>query len=224
MKVKGRLYREEMERVVEQVVEKGKMADKVIIGGPGNSLFRHGSGESKGFCPERTARVERNVSGDVTRVSVEYHMTEPERLTLSEKHELIDNVAELFRRIAERLPGVQLVYMTMFPRFITRCCGEQGHLTREDILVINGYRKVVESEIVEELEETGVQVVEWFDLLGWDSEPGLDELVKKDVVCGDGVHLTSKSNAFAAVSLCCRIAEVEMFVRSSGGGKKRRVV
>ncbi len=77
---------------------------------------------------------------------------------------------------------------------------------------------------MEELEETGVQVVEWFDLLSWDSEPGLDELVKKDVVCGDGVHLTSKANAFAAVSLCCRIAEVELFVRSSGGGKKRRVV
>jgi hypothetical protein len=125
-------------------------------------------------------------------------MTEPERLTLSEKRELIDNVAELFRRIAERLPGVQLVYITMFPRFITRCCREQGHLTREDILVINGYRKAVESEIVEELEEMSVQVVEWYDLLGWDSEPGLDELVKKDVVCSDGVHLTSKANAFAA--------------------------
>ncbi len=38
------------------------------------------------------------------------------------------------------------------------------------------------------------------------------------------VFLTSKANAFAAVSLCCRIAEVELFVRSSGGGKKRRVV
>jgi hypothetical protein len=224
VKVKGRLDREEMERVVEQVVEMGKMADKVIIGGPGNSLFRHGSGESKGFCPERTARVERNVSGDVTRVSVEYHMTEPERLTLSEKRDLIDTVAELFRRIAERLPGVQLVYITMFPRFITRCCRELGHLTKEDILVINGYRKAVESEIVEELEEMSVQVVEWFDLLGWDSEPGLDELVKKDVVCSDGVHLTSKANAFAAISLCCMIAEVEVFVRSSGGGKKRRTV
>ncbi len=180
--------------------------------------------KKKGFCPERTAKVERNMNGEVTRVSVEYHMTDLERLTLSEKRELIDNVAEFFRRIAERLPGVQLVYITMFPRFITRCCREQGHLTREDILVINGYRKAVESDIVEELEETGVQVVEWFDLLVWDSEPGLDELVKKDVVCGDGVHLTSKENAFAAVSLCCRIAEVELFVQSSGGGKKRRVV
>jgi hypothetical protein len=63
VKIKGRLDREEMERVVEQVVEVGKMADKVIVGGLGNSLFRHGSGEKRGFCPERTAEVERNVQG-----------------------------------------------------------------------------------------------------------------------------------------------------------------
>jgi hypothetical protein len=82
----------------------------------------------------------------------------------------------------------------------------------------------VESDIVEELEESGVQLLHWYDLLGWDREPGVDELVCKDVVCRDGVHLTAKANAFAAVSLCCRIAEVELFVRSSGGEKKRGVV
>ncbi len=57
VKVKGRLDREEMERVVEKVLETGKMADKVIVGGPGNSLFSHGSGEKRGFCPERTVKV-----------------------------------------------------------------------------------------------------------------------------------------------------------------------
>jgi hypothetical protein len=224
VKIQGRLDNEEMERVVEKVLETGKMADKVIVGGPGNSLFRHGSGDKRGFCPERTARVERNVQGEVTRVSVEYHMTEPERVTLSEKRELIDNVVELFRRIGEGLPGIQLVYITMFPRHITRCCREAGHMTKDDSIFLNGYRKSVENEIVEELEEIGVQVVNWYDLLGWDSEPSLDELVCKDVVCSDGVHLTAKANRFAAVSLCCRIAEVELFVRSSGGMKKRRVV
>ncbi len=164
------------------------------------------------------------MQGEVTRVSVEYHMTEPERVTLSEKRELIDMVVELFRRIGEGLPGIQLVYITMFPRHITRCCRQAGHMTKEDSLVLNGYRKSVESDIVEELEESGVQVLYWYDLLGWDSKPGVDELVCKDVVCSDGVHLTAKANAFAAVSLCCRIAEVELFVQSSGGSKKRRVV
>ncbi len=144
------------------------MADKVIVGGPGNSLFRHGSGEKRGFCPEMTPKVERNVQGEVTRVSVEYHMMEPERVTLSEKRELIDTVVKLFRRIGEGLPGIQLVYITMFPRHITRCCREAGHMTREDSLVLNGYRKSVESDIVEELEESGVQVLHWYDLFGWD--------------------------------------------------------
>jgi hypothetical protein len=223
VKVKGRLDREELDRIVEEVVEVGKSADKVIVGGPGNSLFRHGSGEKRGFCPERTAKVERDVNGEVTRVSVEYHMTEPEKVTMNEKRELIDLVVELFRRVGDGLPGVQLVYLTMFPRFITRCCSETGHMTKEDSLVMNGYRKAVDCDIVEELEESGVQILDWFDLLGWDSEPGLDELLRKDVVCGDGVHLTTKANSFAAVSLCCRIAEVELFVRSSGGAKRRRV-
>ncbi len=46
--------------------------------------------------------------------------------------------------------------------------------------MINGFRKAVDCDIVEELEEMGVQVVEWFDLLGWESEPGQEKLVKKD--------------------------------------------
>jgi hypothetical protein len=93
---------------VERVVELGKISDKVIIGGPGNSLFKHGRGDVKGFCPERTVKVERKVDGEVSRVIVQYHMTEPEKLTMSEKRELIDNVVELARRIGESLPGSKL--------------------------------------------------------------------------------------------------------------------
>ncbi len=105
------------------------MADKVIIGGPGTSLFRHGRGEDKGFCPERTVKVERSGSGDVTRVSVEYHMTKPEKVTMIEKRELMKVMMELVRRIGEGLPGVHLVYLTMFPRFVSRYCREAGHMT-----------------------------------------------------------------------------------------------
>ncbi len=224
MKVSGRLDRTEMESVLEKVVELGKIADKVTIGGPGNSLFKHGRGDVKGFCPERTVKVERKVDGEVSRVSVQYHMTEPEKLTMSEKRELIDNVVELVRRIGESLPGIQIVYLTMFPRFVDRCCRTAGHMTKEDSLVMSGFRKTVDCDIVEELEELGVEVVYWYSLSGWDGEPGLDELAKKDVLCNDGVHLTHKAKAFAAVSLCCRVAEVEVFVKSDGVSKKRRMV
>ena len=94
--------------------------------------------------------------------------------------------------------------------------------------MLNGYRKSVESDIVEELEDLGVQVIHWFDLLGWDSEPGLDELCAKDVVCSDGVHLTAKANSFAAVSLCCRnrgggaLREEQRGGEEEAGGVKRR--
>jgi hypothetical protein len=223
VKVSGRLDRTEMESVVERVVELGKIADKVIIGGPGNSLFKHGRGDVKGFCPERTVRVERKVDGDVSRVSVQYHMTEPEKLNSSEKRELTDLVVELARRIGEGLPGIQIIYITMFPRFVDRCCRAAGHMTKEDILVMSGFRKSVDCDLVEELEELGVEVVPWYTLLGWEDEPGPDEMSKKDVLCKDGVHLTHKANAFAAVTLCCRVAEVEVFVKSGAMSKKRRL-
>jgi hypothetical protein len=207
--------------VVEKVVETGKMADKVIIGGPGNSLIRHGSGTGKGFCPERTVKVERKVNGEVSRVSVEYHLTEPERVSASEKRELVKLVVEMVRKIEEGLPGVQIYYLTMFPRFLDRCCRAENHMAKEDAMVINGFRKAVDSDVTEEQADMGIQVLEWFELLGWESEPRLEEMLRKDVVCRDGVHLTNKANTFAAVSLCCRIAEVEVFVKCVG--KRRRL-
>jgi hypothetical protein len=67
-----------------------------------------------------------------------------------------------------------------------------------------------------------VQVVEWFDLLGWAREPGLVEMARKDVMCGDGVvHLTTK-RILLLPSLCCRIGEVELFVKSTESAKTRR--
>ncbi len=101
VKVNGRLDRQEMERALAKVVETGKLVEKVIIGGPGNSLIRYGSGNEKGFCPERTVKVERKGNGEVSRVSVEYHLTEPERVIASEKRELVELVVVLVRRIEE---------------------------------------------------------------------------------------------------------------------------
>jgi hypothetical protein len=51
-------------------------------------------------------------------------------------------------------------------------------MTKEDSLVMSGFRKAVDCDIVDEL---GVEVVEWYTLLGWEGEPGPEELLKKDV-------------------------------------------
>ncbi len=91
------------------------------------------------------------MNGEVSRASVQYHMTEPEKLTMNEKHELIDLCVELVRRIGESLLGVQVVYLTMFPRFIDRCCKSMGHMTKEDSLVMSGFRKALDCDIIGEL-------------------------------------------------------------------------
>ena len=227
VKVNGRFDRNEMERVLDELEVRGSGVDKVVLGGPGNSLFRHGRTSDKGFCPERTIKLGKNVNGEVRTVKVEYHLTDPAKLNVSEKRELVDLVSELVKGIGERLPNVKIIYVTMFPRHVQVCCGQDGHMTEDDTYVINGFRKTVDGDIVEELEELGVQVVEWYELFGWEEEPRLGELVKKNVVSGDGVHLTPKANMFAAVSLCHRIAEMELVCGQGGqsgsaGGEKRR--
>ncbi len=61
-------------------------------------------------------------------------------------------------------------------------------------------------------------------LLGWECEPRLEAMLRKDVVCSDGGwHLTTKANSFAAVSLCCRVAQVELFIKSVGRMKRRKL-
>jgi hypothetical protein len=80
----------------------------------------------------------------------------------SEKCELVDLVVELVRRIEESLPRVQIFYLTMFPRFIERCCRVESHMSKKDSLVINGFRKSVDSDVVEEM---GIQVIQWYDFI-----------------------------------------------------------
>jgi hypothetical protein len=66
--------------------------------------------------------------------------------------------------------------------------------------------------------------MEWWELMGWDEEGSVEDLIRKRVVGPDGVHLTISSNRFAAVSLCYRLAAKEVMI--SGGGmisKKRRM-
>jgi hypothetical protein len=70
----------------------------------------------------------------------------------------------------------------------------------------------------------GVEVMEWWELMGWDEEGTIESLKRKKVVGPDGVHLSASANRFAAVSVCYRLAEKEVVI--SGGGmtaKKRRI-
>ncbi len=127
--------------------------------------------------------------------------------------------------IRETVPDAKVYYLTIFPRHLESCCGVPEHMTEEDVVLVNGFRKAVDGDMTEEMEEIGgVEVVEWWELMGWDEEGKVETLKRKKVVGPDGVHLTTCANRFAAVSLCYRLAEKEVMI--SGGGvtaKKRRV-
>ncbi len=47
-----------------------------------------GEKEIRGFCHEMTVRVEKDKDGEVKRLKVSYHMTDPSKLTMGERRQL----------------------------------------------------------------------------------------------------------------------------------------
>ncbi len=82
-------------------------------------------------------------------------------------------------------------------------------MSEGDCLSMFSLRLDMDRDILEELRDIEVQakVVEWWKLLKLGGEGTVKEVLSKGVVCGDGVHLTSKMNKIAAVSLCHRMLE-----------------
>jgi hypothetical protein len=220
VQVKGLLDRKEVDRVLGELRNMKVKPDKIVVGGPGNSLFRHGEKDNRGFCPERTVRVEKDREGEVKRVKVGFHMTEPTKLTMGERRQLVDRTVELVVGVQKEFPFAEVWYLTMFPRHVVRCCGKDSHMSEDDCWAMSGFRKGVDADVVEELEEkaVGIRSVEWWETMGWEEEGSLLEVRKKGVVGEDGVHLTEKANTFAAVNLCHRLAEMALLEERGDGG------
>jgi hypothetical protein len=125
-------------------------------------IVKHGKRNERGFCPERTVNVGRDEEGEMRGVSVKYHLTEPARLTMREREDLVTMAGKLVGEIREAAPDAKIFYLTMFPRHLESCCGAPDHMTDEDVLLVNGFRKAVDGDLVEELEEMErVEVLEW---------------------------------------------------------------
>ncbi len=60
-------------------------------------------------------------------------MTDPKKITMGEKRQTLDRVLSLLKGSIELFPEVVVVYMTMFPRHVERCCDREGHMTEEDV-------------------------------------------------------------------------------------------
>ena len=73
-------------------------------------------------------------------------------------------------------------------------------------------------DVIEELQMVGVKVVEWWELVGMESEGQVYGLRRSVVVGADGVHLSDMMNRSAAVNLCRRLSELELSRGGSGVG------
>jgi hypothetical protein len=121
--------------------------------------------------------------------------------------------------------SVRVVVVTIPPRFVKPCCKE--HMTDEDAWLLDGLRRDVNREINYELTDRklGVDIVEWWMLLGESDDRTIMDIRKRDFLDNDNVHLKKRANTLAAEILCTRILERGGASESGPGttGKRRRV-
>jgi hypothetical protein len=135
VKVSGLLTDESVNKALSELAVIGDYPTSIVVGGPGNSLMEHGVDGGRGFGPERTVKVSQCSRGKVVeRWKVRYHMQEPRKISLVEKRQLVDRVVKLVRGAQELFPESVIVYMTMFPRHVERCCEKDGHMRTSDIV------------------------------------------------------------------------------------------
>jgi hypothetical protein len=234
VKVSGQLTDEKVNEALRELAVIGDYPTCIVIGGPGNSLMEHGEVDGRGFGPERTLKVSQCSEGAVVeRWKVRYHMQDPRKISMVEKRQLVDRVVKLVRGAQELFPESVIVYLTMFPRHVERCCEKDGHMKTSDTVGLDSVRRDVDRDVTEMLHDwdKDVKVLQWWDLLGLDKDKNVNEVRALRVLEGDGVHLTARANRNAAVLLCRRIREMvysagrdfEMDVEEDGVGKRRRM-
>ncbi len=58
-----------------------------------------------------------------------------------EKRTLVDRIVRLLNAAGELFPEAEIVYVTMFPRHVERCCDKDGHMTEADIVGLDSGRR-----------------------------------------------------------------------------------
>ncbi len=222
VRVKGRLDDSAVENALDELAGLGVQPEKVLIGGPTNSLVEHGVRGLRGFGPERKVRVRTDERGNVTELEASFHMTEPRRIVMSERRDLVDRVVRLIRGTQALFPWSEVSYATMFPRHVEPCCAT--HMTCEDVWMMDSVRRDVDKDIIELLmdNDEGVSVIEWWDVLGFDGDMTVRETLGMRIVGSDGVHLTDRANKCAASSLCTRFCGDGDKRMGTSYGKKRK--
>jgi hypothetical protein len=126
---------------------------------------------------------------------------------MGEKRQPGDRVVKVLIGAGELFPESEIVYVTMFPRHVERCCDSEGHMTEEDVWVTDGVCRDIDQDVKEIVTDLGqrISVMEWWDMLGLEGEMSVKEVKRLRVVGMDGVHLTPRTNKVAAISLCLSV-------------------
>ena len=200
----------------------GGTPDKILIGGPGNSLLGHGGPGRRKRMVERVVTVKRDQEGKVVGMETAYHLVEPVKLTMCERKLVAQVLAGIVRKCRELWPLVEVFYLTIFPRHVEKCCADRGHMGDLDPQVIQTSRLDLEEDISDEIRRAGEKVhkVFWWAGLGIQMEPSTAWIRERGVVSNDGVHLVQKYNGLVAGLLFRRLVEEE--VEDEGAAKKRR--
>jgi hypothetical protein len=109
-----------------------------------------------------SVKVTKDKDGD-DEWSMTYHLTDPVKITMTEKAELVEKMVDMMVDMKRTVGGeVRVVHVTMCPRFVEQCCRE--HMTEEDVWLLDGIRRDVNREVKDMLLESGyeVDVVDWW--------------------------------------------------------------
>jgi hypothetical protein len=207
IRIRGEVNEEKVEHVVEEARLGVIAPDKIIIFRPGNSQSVHGKPENRGKGPER-------------KIKVEYHMTEPAKISMGEKEKIVGLMEYMVDELRKEYQGSDILYVGLMPRHIERCCTEKSHMEGEDIVMLHGSRREFDRQVKNRIGEK-VEMVEWFEALGLEVEPGLREIREMQIVGSDGVHLEKGWNRKAAISMARRLMEEEVVVVSGERESKK---
>ncbi len=97
VRIKERLDDGAVNLALAELAKIGEQPDKIVIGGPLNSLVEHGTRRRRSFGPDRKVTVKRNRNGAETELVTRYHMTEPRKIAMAERRDLVDRVVRLTR-------------------------------------------------------------------------------------------------------------------------------
>ena len=220
LRIKGQWTRDKVEKVRKELEECETVPDCIVIGGPGGSTIRHGAVGRRGFGPEMRMVLTEGTRGG--KIRVEYHLTEPVKISMLERSGLARLVEVLVEQVLELLPLTQIWYLGPAPRHVVKCCEDRCHMQAEDVWVIEGQRRELDMEI-ERRVVNRCEMVRWYEAKGLDKEPEVEDIRRMRVVSEDGVHLTEDWCRSTAVHLCFRMGEREvMLVKDDSGQQYKR--